>query len=80
MTVTGDVTQTASGILNINMTSSTTNDQVVVTGTFTADGTLNVTNSSGSFSIGQAVTVVVASAVSGTFDTLNLPALSGGQS
>ncbi|MEY4388217.1 MAG: hypothetical protein RLY20_3500, partial [Verrucomicrobiota bacterium] len=54
------------------------NDQIVVNGAITYDGTLTVVNLGGSLTAGDAFRLFNAASVSGNFATLNLPALNPG--
>lgn len=83
ITVQGDYTQTADGILEIELggtTPGTGHDQLVVTGTATMFyGTLNVTLETGyTPEEGDEFVIISHTTGTGTFDTVNLPDLEGG--
>lgn len=74
--VTGNYSQT--GTLNLHATSSS-NDQLAISGTAGVGGTLSVAFSTPP-SAGQTFTLMTASSVSGTFATLDVTGLAAGQS
>lgn len=77
LTVDGDYTQTASGALNIDI-SSTESDLLDISGVASFAGTINVTLLGGfTPAVGQRFTVATFSSGSGVFATANLPSLSG---
>jgi hypothetical protein len=82
ISVTGDFTQYSSGTLYIELggtTPGTEYDQLTVTGSATLAGTLDVSLiNSFTPDYGQTFTIMTYASKSGTFDTVNLPALSGG--
>lgn len=76
LAVTGDFTQTAAGVLNLELGSfdDGTYDQLNIGGTATLDGTLNVGLLDGFFARdGDAFPVLTWGAVGGGFAALNLP-------
>ncbi len=84
LTISGNLTASASSVFNMEIGATGANDLVVVTGTsgtFTEGGsTLNVTSltGTGSYVPGNSWDLFNATTSLGTFGTLNLPALSGG--
>ncbi len=73
-------TQVANGALDIQIESVGAYDTLEITGSAVLTGTLNVSFLNGyQPTTGDTFTILTASSVSGTFDTLNLPALNGGQ-
>ncbi len=82
-TVNGNLVIDSSAIIAMELAGSggvagTDFDQIVVTGTMTAGGTLNVTAIDDfTPSIGQSFQLFNASSIGGTFATINLPTLSG---
>ncbi len=77
LTITGNLTNSGSLDFNLGGTSAGANYfRLLVSGTVTLDGTLNVTLT-GSFvpAIGNDFTVITGSSVSGSFATTNLPAI-----
>jgi hypothetical protein len=68
-----------SSVLNMLLSTSVTHDQINVAGTLVANGTLNLTAPSGlGVTAGDIFDIFTFSSVSGSFDTVNLPTLSGG--
>ena len=78
LSITGDFSQGASGVLNIEVSGSSSFDALRVTGSGSLGGTLNVTNLGGSYAIGSVLTVATFAARSGAFAATNLPSLTGG--
>ena len=80
LTIDGNYTQTSTGVLNIEVngtTPGTQYDQLVVTGTATLAGRLNV---SAGFtpSVGNTFQFLQAGSITGDFQVVSLPTLSGG--
>jgi hypothetical protein len=84
LSVSGDFVQGAAGMLAIEIAGTTVEteyDQLNVTGNATLDGTLSVTLLGGFLpEVGDTFDVLNAALISGTFATLDLPALAGGKS
>lgn len=84
LTITGNYTQTASGILNAELggtTPITSYDQLNVTGNASLNGTLNATLFGGFTPANNDVfDVLTYASSSGTFGTVNLPTFAGGGS
>jgi autotransporter-associated beta strand repeat len=80
MTFGSNVTMTSTATLNMQMAggTSTSCDNMKVAGTFTCNGTLNVSFTSGTPIAGAAYQLISATTISGTFATLNLPTLPEG--
>lgn len=78
LTVTGALTQTTLGALMIEVDGSTQADLLAMTGTAALDGDLTVTTNTYAPASGNTYTVLVASAISGTYATTNLPPLGTG--
>jgi hypothetical protein len=82
LTINGNYTQTSSGVLNIDLgglTPGTQYDQLVVSGTVTLDGTLNITLVNGfTPSTGDTFTILTYSAFTGQFATINGLTIGGG--
>ena len=79
LTVANDLTLTSGAVttMEISKTSGAC-DKVAGVFTMTYAGTLTVTNLSGTLAVGDSFTLFSASSYSGSFTTLNLPALTGG--
>ena len=77
----GDMTLNDTSILELDLASLTTFDQVDITGALAADGTLDV-NLSGGFApgSGDSFDILNFASVTGAFDSLDLPALGAGLS
>jgi hypothetical protein len=68
-----------SSVLNMLLSTSVTHDQINVAGTLVANGTLNLTAPSGlGVTAGDIFDIFTFSSVSGSFDMVNLPTLTGG--
>ena len=84
ITVDGDYTQNEGGTLDIQLggtTAETGYDQLVVTGTATMEGTLNVSLINDfTPQVGQEFSIITHTTGTGEFDTVNLPTLTGGLS
>jgi hypothetical protein len=83
LTISGNYTQTASGILSLKLGSlggdNPPNDQLAITGTATLDGTLNVTLLPDfTANVGDTYQVLTFGSLNGTFATTNLPDLGNG--
>ena len=76
LSVLGSYEQNASATLDVEIEGATTHDVLAVTGSATLGGELAVTVGFSPVA-GNSFTVLTASAVSGTFDTTNLPPLGG---
>jgi hypothetical protein len=76
--VTGNYTQTATGVLHFEVANDELLGQLHVSGTATLAGTLEVTAPGGSPSSPFGVTLMTYGSRSGTFDSYNLPALGSG--
>lgn len=74
----GDYSQNADSTLGIELDPTGGLCDKLDVGTLTLDGTLDVTSLGGSFSAGQVFDIFDWDTLVGTFDTVNLPALSGG--
>ncbi len=68
--VTGNYTQSSTGLLIIEIASASSFDKLLITGTASLAGTLQVDTLGGYNPIGQSFTFLTASTVSGTFGTL----------
>ena len=81
LAITGNYTQTATGIFAVNIdgpTAGTQFDQVTITGSATLGGTLNITKDSGfNPSLGDQFQVMTFASRTGVFATVNSPAFSG---
>ncbi|MDD3321566.1 MAG: autotransporter-associated beta strand repeat-containing protein [Paludibacter sp.] len=74
LTFGGNVSMTPSASIFVQVTgNSTTSDKLVVSGSLTCNGTLDVTIYSGSFVIGDTYQIIDAGSITGTFNTVNLP-------
>jgi hypothetical protein len=77
LTIAGNFTQDASGVLQIEvagMTPGTEHDQLIVQGTATLGGTLNIVALPGLFlQPGDVFNILLADLIVGTFDTIILP-------
>jgi hypothetical protein len=84
LSVSGDYAQGAGGTLAIEIAGTTVDtqyDQLNVSGNAALDGTLQVTFLGGFMpAVGDTFDILNAGAISGTFATLDLPALTGGRS
>jgi hypothetical protein len=80
LTVNGNYTQNAGATLALNLFDSTHHDTLQVSGNATLSGTLNVTFAINAPNphIGDVYQLVSAGSISGSFSTLQLPALSAG--
>ncbi len=80
MSVTGDYTQNAGATLELDLFSPSVLDQLSVGGHLTADGTLNVllAGTAPTPQVGNAFDILNFSSISGSFASLNLPALNSG--
>ena len=82
ITVDGDYTQTADGILTLELagiTPTTLYDQLAITGNALLDGTLNVSLIDPFVPVaGDSFTVLTYLSRTGTFDAINLPILPSG--
>lgn len=71
--LTGNYTQGAGGIFEVEVDDAGNEDLLAVTGTAAVDGTLRILPSAGSYSSGVSYTILSASGgVSGTFDTITV--------
>jgi hypothetical protein len=82
LSVTGDYTQVANGVLEIELAGTTADDQfdqLLVNGAVALDGTLDVSLIDGfGPTLGMSFDILDFVSLTGTFDTLMLPALSDG--
>ena len=77
LTVTSNATLSGTTVMKLNQTNGT-NDVLLVGGTLTYGGMLNVTNLSGTLAAGDSFKLFNASAYAGSFSTTNLPVLGNG--
>jgi autotransporter-associated beta strand protein len=77
LSVQGAYEQRGGATLAVEIADSSTHDVLAVAGTATLAGTLTVTTNGFTPVAGNSFTVLTASAVSGTFDTTNVPPLGG---
>jgi hypothetical protein len=80
LSVGGTYTQNGGGTLQLNLSDPTKYDVLHVTGNAALNGTLNVTYAVGAATphIGDSYRVLDVGSITGTFSTIQLPALSGG--
>jgi len=77
LTIGGNFTQTSAGTLEIQIASQAVFDRLVVGGTATLGGTLDVMPDGGTLALGQRYEFLQAGAVEGTFDTVLVPGFRG---
>lgn len=79
LSVNGNYTQNPGAVLQMNLSDPNKHDLLNVTGTAALGGTLNVTFATGAAApkIGDAFHLVNATSITGSFSTLQLPALTG---
>ena len=79
LTFGGNVTMGASATLSMQVTGgANTCDKIAVTGTLTCNGTLTVSQLSGTFAAGNTYQLFTAGTITGTFVAVNLPTLDAG--
>jgi autotransporter-associated beta strand protein len=71
--ITGDYTQGADGIYNVEINSAGGTDLINVTGTAYLDGTVSVSPESGIYSQGTTYKILTANAINGTFSSIIQP-------
>ncbi|HBO43613.1 MAG TPA: hypothetical protein DD670_06725, partial [Planctomycetaceae bacterium] len=72
--------QSIDGILGVELDPTTELCDKLVAGALALDGTLNVTSLGGAFANGQVFDILDWASLSGSFETVNLPALASGLS
>jgi len=78
LTVTGDVSLAANASAEMTINAAALTNSVLSAAAITYDGTLAVTNLSGTLALSNSFTLFKASSISGAFTATNLPALSPG--